>query len=206
MKRGRPSPSPPKQGPLVLLSAVAVAIAVLLLLLVIFQAIDTFKTHDHAVHPLPCPNSSFPEGGCVEEIITSNTSGLIQVQVVDLDEICNPFEIDTWRLHRTCGTVHFGFHGICRNARDSDGGFQLDLSMVNFPSSVGTPSPNLERYDVSGVGSVNVDRPGVGGILEVDGDTGDPHEIDVDIRLNSDFQEQDDIEIALLCMYQVFEG
>lgn len=203
MKRGRSPLSPPKQGPLVLLSAVAVAIAILLLLLVIFQAIDTFKTHDHPPPPPPCPLPQ--ESGCVEEIITSNTSDLIQVEVLDLSEMCDPFEIATWRLHRTCSTVHFGFQGFCRNAKERRDDFGLDLSMESFPLSVGTPSPNLEQYDVSGVGSVNVDREGMGGIVEVDGDSRNKRYIDVDIRLNGELQEGDDIEIAFVCMYQVFE-
>jgi hypothetical protein len=204
MRRGRVAPA---QGPLVLLSAVAVAIAVLLLLLVIFQAIDTFSSSgkgDKVVINQTVVNGTGT--GCIEQIITSNTSELIQVIVIDNDEICDPFVITTWRLHRVCNTVHFGFQGFCQNAKESEEDLDLDLSMVNFPIAVGTPSPHLERYDVSGVGSVVVNREGIAGILEVDGDERNQRFIDVDVRLNGDFEEGDDIEIALLCMYEVFDA
>jgi len=187
-----------------LLSAMAVAIAVLLLLLVIFQAIDTFSPRggggggDKVIINQTVVNGS----GCIEQIITSNTSDQIEVIVLDQDEICDPFVTTTWRLHRVCNTVYFGFQGFCRNTTKRREYLALDLSMVNFPVSVGTPSPNLERYDVSGVGSVLVGGQNIAGIVDVDGDEGNQRFIDVDIRLGGEFERGEDIEIALLCIYE----
>jgi hypothetical protein len=176
----------------------------------VFFGIHVFYNHHHEKGDQGIPGINGTDGVngsdpvCIEQIITSNTSALIQPIVLDLGDVCDPFETTTWRLHRVCNTVHFGFQGFCRNSKERDDNLSLDLSMVNFPIDVGTPSPNLERYDVSGVGSILVEGRNIAGIIEVDGDESNQRYIDVDIRLSDDFEEVDTIEIAFLCIYEVF--
>lgn len=208
-------------NPLTLLALFAFIITVLLLANVILDAIRTFSDDDddccsgnttgeivvqvNQTGEIVVQLNQTENQNCLGDvIITSNNSASIQPSVRFRRNGCNDFSILDWRLHRVCGTVTFGLHARCPNVSDTRQDFDFDINMSSFPVGVNIPSPNLERWDVSGTGSFLASTPFVSGVVEIDGDESNTQAIDFDIRTNADIQSGDSLELSMLCIYKAF--
>jgi len=168
----------------------------LLATLVAFTGVIAFTNDDSTTNRVNITN--IVNTTLDEEIITSESNITIPV---DSNNICDPFEVTTWRLHRVGKQVTFGFQGFCHDVDGSALFLNLDLSMANLPAKYQTPSPNMQRADISGTGSALVQGSNITTVVEVDGDMSDTSVIDIDIRFGDSFNIGDTIEMSMLCLF-----